>query len=418
VLHEPARRGAPVTEPVDAVARTGYLRTLEHLLDTELGHFSQDHPDISGREGGDKGLTPDQARQSITSAATGRALQPGDLIWVEWDVDKKRIVSFGWHYYYRWAYTDTVLRQQWQELRPECAPLQEEKGDRPGRLSLARRLFGYASGAGNTAEIGKGQFAQLMGRVFPNSAMEVVAPGEDPTARFLPPVYLKELGQPKASAVECYLRQPHVPEERRPSDAASLVTYGDAPGYDDAGSLAGRKFYLDRSSSASPQTWEDRTPANLRNKRSALALNASQVGRRFRFTVRFRDLDADEVATLMLAIAPNQLAHLVAPEGGTAEAGYVSKLGMARPLGWGSVRAEVHGLFFIDQAAAQPELLPEPVETWFGQNAASSKLAGLAEWLAVHRHDHPDAADYLPFAEHAALRADHALKRRLRGART
>ena len=50
--------------------------------------------------------------------------------------------------------------------------------------------------------------------------------------RFLKPTFLKELGMPRPSAVEHYLKQPHHPQSR-PSDRAKLVTYGDASGYDE-----------------------------------------------------------------------------------------------------------------------------------------------------------------------------------------
>src|SRR5690606_31657633 len=95
----------------------------------------------------------------------------------------------------------------------------------------------------------------LMGRVFVNAGLEVVGDNDTDEQRFLGPTFLKELGMPRPSAAEHYLKQ-NLDDQRRPqkrpSDNATLVTYGDAAGYDAPGELAGRKFYLDRKDAYEP----------------------------------------------------------------------------------------------------------------------------------------------------------------------
>jgi len=328
-----------------------YAVTLAHLLDTNDGHFSSRHPYIGTNQQKQR-----QGREAIESGAA-RAFQPGDLVWVEWDTEKKCIVSLGWHYYYRWAYTDTVRQDadatklERHGLFPLNAERQldgtdEDKHRPPPELSLVRRLFGYAFDKENpgSAGIGKVDHTQLVGRVFVNAGLEVVGENDPDPARFLPPTFLKELGMPRPSAVEHYLKQPHHPQSR-PSDKATLVTYGDAAGYDAPGELAGRKFYLDREDAYTSEPWKD-LPANHGNDRSTLALEASKPGRKFRFTVRFRDLDAAELAAILVALCPDQFKGVL---GGTHAAGYCSKFGYARPLGWGSVRIEAKALLFLDE---------------------------------------------------------------------
>ena len=79
-----------------------YARTLEHLL-AESGHFSARHPNVGMDQSSQRAATG-----AVRDAARS-AFQQGDLIWVEWDTwEKKCVVSLGWHYYYRWAYQDTV----------------------------------------------------------------------------------------------------------------------------------------------------------------------------------------------------------------------------------------------------------------------------------------------------------------------
>lgn len=394
------------SQPIETVAvpqsvQDGYLATVRHFIDLDHGHFSERHPDVPNV------VTGEEARDRILKAAKDEVFQPGDLIWVEWDTEKKCIVSLGWHYYYRWAYTDTVRKTGGRLERHGLFPLDKERekdsDGAPQELSAVRRLFGYTGDNEGSAGIGRDDHAQLMGRVFVNAGLEVVDKNESDDDRFLKPTFLKELGMPRPSAVEHYLKQPHHPQSR-PSDNATLVTYGDAAGYDQPGELAGRKFYLDRA---------DHSEANKQNERSTLALEASKPGRKFRFTVRFRDLDATELAAILVALCPDQFKDEL---GGTHTDGYCSKLGYARPLGWGSVRIAAKALLLLDEVSDTPTLEPEAdLNAWVKTN--HRKTATQDEWLAIHRRNHPDAADYPRkngqiYKFHTGLRADHSRNRR------
>ena len=220
-LHETleAVPASPTTSvKVPEAVQAGYLNTLRHLIDPTHGHFGERHPDVPTT------ITGDYARRRILHAASNVVFQPGDMIWVEWDTRNQCIVSLGWHYYYRWAYTDTVRKKRWADERPGLFALDAEKASdatgAPAGLSAVRRLFGYTGDNEGNAGIGKGDHAQLMGRISVNAAVEVIEPGN----RFLPPTFLKELGMPRPSAVEHYLEQPHHPSQRS-SDRANLVTY-------------------------------------------------------------------------------------------------------------------------------------------------------------------------------------------------
>lgn len=408
---------------VPGAVKEGYLATLRHLTDDRHGHFSERHPNHAeiGQD----------ARRRILKAASSIVFQPGDLIWVEWDTRKKQILSLGWHYYYRWAYTDTIRHRQWAKSE-ECLerhglfPLPEEqafdeitsegKHRSPKALSGVRRLLGYTSAENDegSAGIGSGDYAQLMGRVSVNSALEVVSEGDREETRFLKPTFLKELGMPRPSAVEHYLKQPYHPGPR-PSDQATLVTYGDATGYDAPGELAGRKFYLDREDAytGTSRPWNDDSQGNRENPRSTLALEASNCGRRFRFTIRFRDLDPVELAAIMVALCPHQFRKVLR---GTHTDGYCSKLGYARPLGWGTVRIDVKSLLFLDDKGGKPDLKVEADHVgWVTRNHRPP--ATQTAWLSVHRHKNPEATDYPRqngeiFTFHTSLRANHSRMRR------
>lgn len=388
-----------------------YSRTLEHLLDDNHGHFSSRHPGTGTNQS-----TQTTAIDTVRKAAKN-AFQPGDWIWVEWDTEKKRVVSVGWHYYYRWAYIDTLRKRGWEAARHELVPLPEEKEcdaeGAPSGLSPVRRLFGYTGENGGSGGIGKENFSQMMGRVAVNAALEVLTPGETRDQRFLKPTYLRELGMPRPSAVEHYLEQPYYPHER-PSDQAGLVTYGDASGYDAPGKLAGRKFYLDRKDAYAGEPWKDDSPKNQKNDRSTLALDASPTGRHFRFTVRFRDLDPAELAAVLVALGPHQFRGAI---GGVHSDGYCSKLGYARPLGWGSVRIDAKEVLILNYDGQTPSLVPlTSLETWVRGNLSWPVM--LKPWLDIHRCKHPDAGNYPRdgngpiFTYHAQLRSEHSRKRR------
>lgn len=410
------------TAALSQTAQDGYLATVRHLIDEASGHFSERHPDA--KEHGAN------ARKRILKAAKDDVFQPEDLVWVEWDIEKKCIVSLGWHYYYRWAYTDSVRKTGGKLERHGLFPLDQEKqtddDGAPMELSAVRRLFGYAFDKENPGVAGVGKentdHTQLMGRVFVNAGLEVVGENDSDDERFLKPTFLKELGMPRPSAVEHYLKQPDYPNPKGRNDKASLLTYGDAAGYDTPGELAGRKFYLDRPNAVA----EDASDTNKQNDRSALTLEASKPGRKFRFTVRFRDLDAAELAAIVVALSPDQFKSAL---GGTHADGYCSKLGYARPLGWGSVRIEAKQLLLLDEAGEVPTLKPEAdLAAWVTRN--HQKTSTQDEWLAIHRRNHPNAADYPrpPQADrngerhiytfHTTLRAEHSRNRRYKNGRS
>ena len=93
--------------------------------------------------------------------------------------------------------------------------------------------------------------------------------------------------------------------------------------------------------------------------------------------------------------------------GGTHTDGYCSKLGYARPLGWGSVRIEAKALLLLDDVDGEaPTLKPEAdLVGWVKNNY--QKTATQDEWLAIHRRKHPNAEDYPRKRRHQNLHLPH-----------
>jgi hypothetical protein len=115
-------------------------------------------------------------------------LQPGQLIYVEVEVstdsggnvtENARVVSFGHHFRYRWAYTSSIRKKDGQ-LRDCLAPTVEEREldaeGAPQKLTGARLLFGYVRD-NETNPIGNNAFERLAGRIAINHAVSVGVPG-------------------------------------------------------------------------------------------------------------------------------------------------------------------------------------------------------------------------------------------------
>jgi hypothetical protein len=247
-----------VSLDIDAAVRQRYLDTQRHLTDAKEGHLSPRHPLVKDNNG---------PQEIIDGIEASKTLEVGQLIYVEVELDQRtqrpiRVTSLGHNHHYRVRYTDSVRERgtgAGSTTRPVLAPLPGETAlapppettqpdhAPPAGLSAARLLFGYASADApdsGTRDIGKGDFRRLAGRLAFNMAVEQVADPKD-HSRFLDngrPVPLRVLGQPRPSAVECYLDQTGMAGNR-------LATYGDLPGQPGA-ELNGRKLYLHQPDAA------------------------------------------------------------------------------------------------------------------------------------------------------------------------
>lgn len=345
-------------------------------------------------------------------------LKINQLIYVELTTENgkvtqnSRVVSFGHHFRYRWAYSSSV-RKQLGKVRDCLKPLDCERQDAaPERLSGARLLFGYVRDE-KTNLIGSGVFERLAGRIAINHAISDGVPeflGVESKGYCVP---LKILGQPKSSAWEFYLRQGQT--TNRPP-----ATYGDLPG-DAGGELAGRKFYRHQPRSQKVSdiaTTEDKITRSkedkiIRLKQATLARFICRTGTRFLFAIRFQGLRAWELGALLAVLQPGRLA---AP-GGDSQV-YAHKLGLGRPLGMGSVRIAIDGLT-LSQGKGAAEA---PATDGFRQeavNALRERLAGvdLSEWLAMLRFEDRGPVDYprtgdIIFNWHTDLRKEYGKLRR------
>ena len=474
-----------------------YKATIEHLSDRSHGHLTGDHPLLRKISG-----TPDELSKAIKDAGK---MKTDQLIYVEVieEQGNYRITSLGHNFRYRWRYADTVrTRWNWNEKenKPEpqtravLQPLAQEKGDCPKELSAGRLLFGYVADDEGTADMGQENFSRLAGRIALNMAVETLnkkekkvnaslpekgysmlkqgitgrvktKPTKPPSnekkssSRFLNEdkactVALKELGEPRPSAVEFYLQQ----DGERP-DRGSLVTYGDVVDEDQGGELNGRKFYLHQPAAAdlkNKDLYETRDDEIKASNQASLARFVSVPETQFRFSLRFRDLRLWELGALLTTLEPEYLLKNIAKlpdtnnlhkyatslkdqslQKGQKPEHYpllAHKLGHGRPLGLGSVRIAIDEKFIAESpeniSQDSNDTANEIVEK--AQTAFMDKLKErieqnpqlatvLKNWLGVHQFrgqiqsaypEHSDnKGEFHIYEFHTALRQRHARNR-------
>ena len=423
-----------------------YQKTQQELADTKHGHSSSRNPII----GNDK----DRAASSLKDAKALKLLKPGTLIYVEVD-NSGNVVSFGHHFRYRWGYRDTVRKLDRAGKNPRVRPELSVPEEPPeltedgyaASLTAARALFGYAADEELHGKVFSDSFQRLAGRVSLNHAVEVLEerktreehrfvhdprPANDSDPTLLP---LKELGSPKASAVEFYIQQRESDNEQ-----GRLTTYGDL--VDDsvpASRLAGRKFYrhqpVDVKSGA---PYLAHTKDEKANSRAPLVHCVSQPGAQFRFTLRFQDLDEVELGALLFVLGiqhADQFKKGTAPPQELVDTPkYALKLGYARPLGFGSVTCALEKVELLsrDGATANAPVSMQSVkcptewrqtyvQKFLDKARDSANLPPnldicLDAWSYAGRSsaDYPREDDNI-FTFHTDLRRAHAKSRRLSG---
>jgi len=400
-----------------------YQRTQMELADIQFGHRSRS--DFKNR---------DRIWQRVNDHL--QQIQEDQLIYMEIDLQSKQIVSFGQHFRYRWAYSDSIctvnrrLDNQGRLLgipRSQVHPRNEELVENAENdcLTIPRALFGYVSGDNpGSSCLGEGAFERLAGRIAINHALEQVgdAPLED---RFVTnpsrnqddkfDIPLKILGSPKASSVEHYLAQ---------NQNKKLNTYGDLPGTNHSGSgtpLAGRKFYRHQKE---PDFIEENDDTKKSNQ-STLARYISNVGRKFRFTVRFKDLRDWELGAVLLGLNPDYGRHVLEniaqpnPPREGKDPVYANKLGHGRPLGLGSVKIDIETISVLNNNLDLDDKT-ENVQSYIKKAAAKVDRSNTEIWfkiLNLNWQDSPNSADY-PNAKaniytyHTNIRADYSKRRR------
>ncbi|WP_262966760.1 TIGR03986 family type III CRISPR-associated RAMP protein [Methylobacter psychrophilus] len=380
-----------------------YQKTQKVLADDKEGHLASPlHKHFNGN-----------VAKAIEAST---ALQINQLIYVEVELNNgqpEKIVSMGHHFRYRWAYRDSIryvnaIDPSQRALRPELDAAAKEQ---EGKLTGAHLLFGFV---GDSKEYNKGKrlldgnkeaIDKLAGRIAINHAIEVI-PEDKP--RFLNEdnknwVFLKILGQPKASAVEHYLKQPKI---------GLMKTYGDLTDQP-VGELAGRKWYRHQPKAASDASCYEESDDVIRNGNlSTLARYVSAPDSTFRFTLRFARLRDWELGALIVALNPHRLKDNLKTDD------YALKLGYGRPLGLGSVSITIDAV----QLEGQPVIDPEAdLALWL--KAARSKLSGntIKTWLEVLRYQgeklaYPTAPDNKKeltiFNYHTDIRKQYSKDRR------
>ncbi len=326
----------------------------------------------------DEAYSEDKNSQTEEKRKKHREIESGDNIYVEYDREENRIVSFGHIDLYRWASADST-QYMWNtgDERQEKAvddlahcprrethsPESEKVENDRGQLTGARLFFGYVDGGkGEGGEslnlgIGKEDHARLAGRIAINHAVEVNATDqlED---RFVQRqvsgrklghynLQLRILSSPKPSAFWCYTG---IGSNGEYSD--EIQSWGDLPGISESGHpLAGRKFYIRWN--ANEQSIQVDDEATCQGNQNQIARYVSSEGGEFRFSLRFKDLNLAELGVLLLALEPFRFKEVESAELPASTEELWHAIGHGRPLGMGGVTLHIDTLNIFDCATLE-----------------------------------------------------------------
>lgn len=208
--------------------------------------------------------------------------------YVEWqDRRGKKHVSFGHTPYFRLPYETTTA---------EAIPPENSTKDRTSELDLAQVIFGYVGESKKDRGARKGRLR-----------FEDAQPDDDATARAVAcTTEWAVLNGPKPTTYQHYLVQT--------SESVQDSTHWDAPG----ATVRGHKLYWHRPNAPL------RTVTPRQRQKVASAFRPAPSGLTFRSSLAFNNLSPLELGVLLVALdLPDDCAH---------------KLGMAKPLGFGSFR--------------------------------------------------------------------------------
>jgi CRISPR-associated protein (TIGR03986 family) len=207
-------------------------------------------------------------------------------------------------------------------LEPETAGRTSlrRKCDMVGRLCPACRLFGWVK---SEAEEAQGdEPVAYAGRVRFSHGRLIESPGTLDDGRGIP---LAILSAPKPTTTRFYLR----PRDGRPQNGLD----DEQAGYDGPNRLRGRKFYRHHGERLSEA--EYRSPGDARSDQNRTIHGVLRPGSVFEFTVDFENLAAVELGALLWSLEME---------------GWHHRLGLGKPLGFGSARIAVTGLGVLDTA--------------------------------------------------------------------
>ena len=227
-------------------------------------------------------------------------------------------------------------------------------------LCPACRTFGWTYQAGEDEKIDLDKSVAYAGRVRFSNATLI-----DDRAGTLPEVTLAILSTPKPTTTRFYLR----PLKGKPQAGLN----DDIAGYDGPNRLRGRKFYRPHRV-ARPEEYLRHRDAGSHGKddQNRTLHNVRQPGNRFRFTVDFENLSSVELGALLWSLELRE----------GERQGY-HRLGMAKPLGFGSVKIEIAALELLNM-----EIRYQALEN---DGCTPDAMATKTQWVDAFRRAMEDA---------------------------
>lgn len=244
------------------------------------------------------------------------------------------------------------------QINPELLPYNKDRQT----VTPAEALFGFVEVEDRDASQDRhGQARALAGRVGFQNARLMNSPENGPyNGQEIP---LQILASPKPPSPSLYFRPRKLPNTQQQQRQAKHFYIAKKELDPQKHRPQGRKMYLHHSENdifAKARTGRREENQNQKNLVQPLV-----PGCEFTFSVDFDNLDDWELGLLMYALQPGEE--------------FLHKIGMAKPLGFGSVKIKVEGLFLIDRQDRYQQLIdsddalcPRYHRYWLHQNCAYS----------------------------------------------
>lgn len=289
------------------------------------------HPVATRRNHG----TPAQVHFNIKKEHRDRVLRfkHGDMVFFRPDSQGTCIEEIAYSSIWR----QEITRNIGEFVGEELAPISSDR--KKGTLiSPSELMFGFVEAKEKKAaarQAEKKQIQAFLSKVRFGFAL--------PTSPVTPlgPITLKILSSPKPPSPAMYFQTRN--------GASQYVAKGELQAHPDNYALKGRKVYLHalrRNGQIQPldsqgrevgnrMPWETSNPNDPDTLRQKVRITPIDAGNNFYFEVDFVNLDRQELASLCATLTPSQ--H------------YQHKIGMGKPIGMGSVKIEMAGLFLVDR---------------------------------------------------------------------
>jgi len=296
-----------------------YLETINMLMDAEIGHLC-DHPLV---ERNDIAVISSNLKHHLQ-------VEVNDLVIFEYAKGSDKIITFGKHFRYRWAFSRD-LHNFTKDYQPY-----DLDSLKKGEVNTIEELFGYSYGDKKVTAKDAVPFENRSksAKVHFSFAEHIAGTGELKKEKWVP-----RPGSPKPSSFEFYLRQNYKLFLNKEQLNGVLTTYGDPArkDYVNKPRLSGRKFYYKTAHTPNNDLKEE-TGVDKTVKLCDVLHPSKQGLPLFKFKVNYQNLSLSELHLLHFSLCLGQNIIPLTDKPLTLQNLFCHQIGYGKNYGMGAVK--------------------------------------------------------------------------------